>query len=220
VGGLPESYSPSCTRFFDDMAEALRRYGYVIVQDALPAGLVDNLFVHFKNLAVDEFRQAGIGKHHDYHVNGFVRGDAIAWLDYGTGASSDYLVWMDRLRLELNRRLFLGLFDFECHYAWYPERAFYRKHYDGFRGSTARIISSVLYLNPTWMPEDGGELILYSPRNDQVALEKVAPRYGKLVMFLSRKFPHEVLPVNKPRYSIAGWYRVNQSRPGAVDPSA
>jgi len=35
---------------------------------------------------------------------------------------------------------------------------------------------------------------------------------NRLVIFLSEEFPHEVLPANTHRYSIAGWFRVNNSR--------
>ena len=38
-----------------------------------------------------------------------------------------------------------------------------------------------------------------TPKNDH--LETILPEYGKIVIFLSKVFPHEVLPVNKPRYS-------------------
>lgn len=30
-----------------------------------------------------------------------------------------------------------------------------------------------------------------------------------MVVFLSEKFPHEVLKANRKRYSIAGWFRVD-----------
>jgi SM-20-related protein len=123
---------------------------------------------------------------------------------------------METLRINLNRHLFLGLFDYECHYAYYPPGAFYRKHVDAFKGDTNRILSAVLYLNPIWEPQDGGELVLYS--NQEELLESILPSYGKLVLFLSQDFPHEVLPVSKSRYSIAGWFRVNSNLGINLDP--
>ena len=39
------------------------------------------------------------------------------------------------MKQRLNRALFLGLFEFEGHFALYPEGAFYRTHYDSFRGA-------------------------------------------------------------------------------------
>lgn len=205
---------------FDVIAEGLRSRGYIVLPQALPAGLVNELFVHFRDLDADQFRRAGVGTQDNYQLNTFIRTDAIAWLDNSSVVSQYYLDWMERLRLELNRRLYLGLFDFECHYAWYPEGAFYKKHHDAFRGQTTRILSTVLYLNPAWCPEDGGELLLYAPENEDTIIERISPLYGKLVLFLSEEFPHEVLPVNRARYSVAGWFRVNQSRPDAIDPAA
>ena len=54
---------------------------------------------------------------------------------------------MDSLREALNRGLFLGLEDFECHFALYPPGAFYRKHVDRFRDDDRRMVSAVIYLN-------------------------------------------------------------------------
>lgn len=200
----------------DTIAAALAGPGYVIVDAALPAALTDALFVHFKSLADDELRRAGIGQLRDHQVNGFVRGDSIAWLDGDHIATRDYLDWMEQLRLALNRRLLLGLFDFECHYARYVQGTFYRKHYDAFQGGSNRVVSSVFYLNPAWAPADGGELLIYDA--DDQLLERVVPQYGRMVLFLSERFPHEVLPVHKPRYSIAGWFRINNSIGNRIDP--
>lgn len=216
MSGLPE-LQHGVPALFDDIARALATTGYMVLPQALPPALVDALFIHFKSLAVNDFRRAGIGKEIEHQVNAFVRSDAIAWLDGSHAATSDYLSWMEALRLGLNQRLFLGLFDFESHYAWYPHGAFYRKHLDAFKGQMNRVISSVLYLNPTWTPADGGELVIYNSDGER-ELERIAPQYGKLVLFLSEEFPHEVLPVNKPRYSIAGWFRVNNSLAGKIDP--
>ncbi|MET0091118.1 MAG: hypothetical protein ABW068_14070, partial [Candidatus Thiodiazotropha sp.] len=34
----------------------------------------------------------------------------------------------------------------------------------------------------------------------------------------SERFPHEVLPAQRDRYSIAGWYRVINNQQGRIDP--
>lgn len=193
---------------FELIAAALESRGYIILPGVLPAELIDSLFGYFKRLGERDFKKAGIGRNLDHRINRFVRTDRIAWLEKDAVATQPYLDWMESLRLALNERLFLGLFDYECHYAHYPRGAFYKKHLDAFKGGVNRIISTVLYLNPNWMPADGGELLLYSP-DDGRLLERVEPRYGRLVLFLSDRFPHEVLTVNKPRHSISGWFRVN-----------
>jgi len=117
----------------------------------------------------------------------------------------------------MNLRLFLGLFDYECHYAYYDAGAFYKKHVDAFRGSNTRILSTVLYLNPDWTPDDGGELVMYTP-DGQSVIDTIAPRFDRLVVFLSEEFPHEVLPTKVYRYSLTGWFRKNNSMIDSIDP--
>ena len=79
------------------------------------------------------------------------------------------------------------------------------------------MVSTVVYLNQNWGAEDGGELVLYRDDADQEGI-KVTPLMGTIVVFLSEEFPHEVLPANRDRFSIAGWYRVNGSTAARVDP--
>ena len=191
---------------FDQIADALAGPGFIVLDQPLPGsliqGLIDNLYQQQNSL-----KPAGVGRKGDYQLDQRVRGDAIQWLEPGDPAVTEFLYWMDKLRLGINQRLFLGLFDYECHYAVYQPGAFYQKHRDAFRGNPGRKLSTVLYLNPGWDPVAGGELVLYDEAGaDQ--LIRVAPECGKLVLFLSEDFPHEVLPATQLRQSIAGWFRI------------
>jgi SM-20-related protein len=191
---------------FDQIADALAGPGFIVLDQPLPGsliqGLIDNLHQQQNSL-----KPAGVGRQGDYQLDQRVRGDAIQWLEPGDPAVTEFLYWMDKLRLGINQRLFLGLFDYECHYAVYQPGAFYQKHRDAFRGNPGRKLSTVLYLNPGWDPVAGGELVLYDEAGaDQ--LIRVAPECGKLVLFLSEDFPHEVLPATQLRQSIAGWFRI------------
>jgi SM-20-related protein len=47
----------------------------------------------------------------------------------------------------------------------------------------------------------------------------VIPQLNTLVLFLSERFPHEVLPAKRVRYSLTGWFRVNSSSEQQVDPA-
>ena len=179
--------------------------------------LTTALLARSRAIPAAEYSKAGVGRDHDHHVNRFVRGDRVCWADGRDPATAAYLDWIDALRAALNRRLFLGLFDYECHYACYPVGAFYRRHLDAFRGAVNRVVSTTLYLNPEWQADDGGELVLYRG-GATVPCAVVAPRLGTLVLFLSNDFPHEVLPARRIRYSMTGWFRVNGSRTGAADP--
>ncbi len=191
---------------FDQVADALAGPGFIILDQPLPGpltqGLIDNL--QYQQTAL---KPAGVGRQGDYQLNQNIRGDAIQWLEPGDPAVTEFLHWMDKLRQGINQRLFLGLFDYECHYAVYRPGAFYQKHRDAFRGNPGRKLSTVLYLNPGWDPVAGGELVLYDEAGEE-QLIRVAPECGKLVIFLSEDFPHEVLPATQLRQSIAGWFRI------------
>ena len=94
--------------------------------------------------------------------------------------------------LALNRAFFLGLEDYESHFALYPPGAFYQKHLDRFRDDDRRTLSAVFYLNADWQPEQGGALRLYPEGGGEL---DVLPTAGTLVLFMSAELPHEVLPL-------------------------
>lgn len=208
---------PSGEDLFVRITEALRHQGYIIVNDVFSIEQLQSLFIDIKQTDSTCFHQAGVGREQEHQLNQFVRRDRIRWLDMDYPPTRFYLTWMEQLRAHLNRELFLGLFDYECHYAHYPKQAFYKKHRDAFQGSSNRRLSTILYLNPAWQPLDEGELIIYAP-DDSHILEKVLPTFGKMVIFLSEEFPHEVLPTQCSRYSLTGWYRINNMTTTNIDP--
>lgn len=128
-----------------------------------------------------------------------------------------FLTLMGAIRQALNRELFLGLFEFEGHFAHYPPGGFYKRHRDSFHGAANRVVSMVTYLNSDWRPGDGGELVLYG-EDEVTEIATIEPRAGTLVLFLSEEIPHEVRPASRDRNSIAGWFRLNASIDGAIDP--
>ncbi|MEO5914215.1 MAG: 2OG-Fe(II) oxygenase [Luteolibacter sp.] len=132
------------------------------------------------------------------------------WLD-PQGFSAEqliYLATLETLRLAMNQRFYLGLFEFEGHFAIYPEGAFYKAHLDRHSGTSDRIVTVILYLNPDWKPGDGGELKLWTTVGDRDGeFVLIEPRMGTLVCFMAGDFWHEVLPANKSRLSITGWFR-------------
>ena len=155
-----------------------------------------------------DFREAAIGGGERRQTRTEVRGDEILWLQQ-PASSEPQRTCLDRfeeLRLTLNRTLQLGLFEFESHFARYPAGALYARHIDQLRGGSHRKLSCVLYLNENWKPEDGGELRLYLD-GDGAEFEDVLPQGGRLVVFLSGRFAHEVMPATRERISIAGWFR-------------
>ncbi|MDX1634496.1 MAG: 2OG-Fe(II) oxygenase [Marinobacter sp.] len=155
----------------------------------------------------DAMKVAGIGRGEDLVQDRSIRRDRIAWLEGHTDAQATLFQLLERIRHELNRRLFLGLKRFEAHYATYHPGDFYRTHLDSFQGRASRIVSLVLYLNDTWGEGDGGELQLYDRDLPGQACARVLPEGGRMVMFMSEEIPHEVLIAGRTRYSLACWFR-------------
>lgn len=199
------------------IARDLQEQGYSIRPGALPEALAHTLFHHQQTMEAEKFKNAGIGRGGEYLKNELIRTDEICWITGDTGAGKDWLEWTAKLQHFLNRRLFLGLFSFESHFSHYGPGDYYKKHYDAFRGEANRILSVVVYFNKNWAAENAGELVLYKSDDDKDGI-KVAPLFGTMVVFLSEEFPHEVLPANRDRHSIAGWFRVNTSVTTKVDP--
>lgn len=195
----------------DAIAEALHGKGLIVLPEALPVSLAEALHERVSEVSSSAMR-AGVGRGARHVQLGTVRTDSIVWLGSEHPAEAAYLAWMEALRLGLNRRLFLGLFDYEAHFAVYEPGAYYRRHLDAFRGSTNRMLTTVLYLNREWQADDGGELLVYEQEGETV-LEAIPPGFGKLAIFLSEMFPHEVAAPRRRRYSIAGWFRVLMPMP-------
>jgi len=157
-----------------------------------------------------DFRKAGVGRGRDLQIREEIRGDQVMWLEPGAFSAEQevYLATLEELRLSLNQRFFLGLLEFEGHFAIYPEGAFYKPHLDRHSGTSDRIVTVILYLNPDWQPGDGGELKIWTTAGDKHGeFTLIEPRMGTLVCFMAADFWHEVLPANKTRMSITGWFR-------------
>lgn len=190
----------------DVLIEGLAASGHAAVRDALPAGVVNGL--RRRACALDRagaFVPARVGRAAARASRRDVRGDRIAWLDDAPDddAERSLAAWLEALRLRCNRDLLLGLVDVEAHYAIYPAGARYARHKDRFRDDDARVLSCVLYLNDAWSDVDGGALRLYT----RAGPVDVAPIGGTFVAFLSAEVEHEVMPAQRERLSVAGWFR-------------
>ncbi len=202
---------PTLTDWLEQIASPFYQQGFVVLEQAIPADLCWALY---QDIQQQSLKAAGVGRQGQHQLDLQVRRDRTAWLNTDNPVQQQYLQQMALLQQDMNQRCFLGLIDFEAHYARYQQGDFYQKHLDAFVGRSNRVLSSVCYLNTV---EQGGELVLYDEQ-DQL-LTKVQPKAGTMVIFESCRFPHEVLPAAEPRYSIAGWFRHNSSIQGRVDPS-
>jgi SM-20-related protein len=200
----------------DALAATLAMDGFCVLDAAFPNMLIDALTTRIAALdAQDQLTPAGIGRADQHQQARAIRRDLTHWLTGQHPDEAHFLALMEDLRLTLNRALFLGLYDFEAHFAIYEPGAFYARHRDAFEGQRNRVVSVVLYLNREWQAGDGGELVLYSTDEASV-VAIIEPLANRLVVFLSEDMPHEVLVASHRRCSIAGWFRVNDGAPPMI----
>ena len=185
----------------------LSKNGYAICDAFLPAKTITTL----ANKATKRYLSGAMAaaKTGQQAKNTSMRGDSIFWLDENSRKPSvqAYFSKMQLIKNALNQHLFMNVQELETHLAVYPIGSVYQKHLDQFsqgEGVQARQLSSVLYLNNHWLATDGGALRLHLNESEHL---DIAPSAGKLVLFLSSQFWHEVLPATKDRISLTGWFR-------------
>lgn len=197
---------------FDALIQTIAMQGYVICDDFLPAETISALRdIAYKRYANDDMRAAKTGL--VSKTQSAIRGDHIAWLDEQdeNTAIQTYFSHMHSLKDALNQQLFMNIQSLETHFALYPIGGVYQKHLDQFshgNNAKSRQLSSILYLNNDWQVEDGGELRLHLSEDEHL---DILPTAGKLVLFLSAKFWHEVRPAKRERASLTGWFRSRDS---------
>ncbi|BCA94069.1 hypothetical protein TUM19329_04300 [Legionella antarctica] len=189
------------------MTHNLHMHGFHIIDDFLEVQHCRSLHklakeMHHQGL----FKSARVGPLVHVQHDKTIRTDEIYWLDEGSVEPSvhAYLKQTTQVANILNQFLFLGLIEFETHFAAYQSGAFYKKHIDQFATKKTRKISCVYYLNEDWREEFGGELTLYD--KEQQLIQKVSPLANRFICFKS-ELPHEVCLTHQPRYSIAGWMK-------------
>ena len=199
--------------WLDELASGLSEHGWMSLdaRSRLGGALLAALKQEVEILdRTDAMKKAGIGRGNDLVRDRSVRRDKIAWLQGVTAPQAALFEFFETIRQGLNQRLFLGLKRFETHYATYHPGDFYKRHLDSFRGRASRVVSLVLYLNEDWQAADGGALQVFNRDNDQEVCGTVLPEAGRMALFMSEEIPHEVLPANRTRYSLACWFRQDQ----------
>jgi len=186
--------------------------GHVNVQE----GFIDQELVHslraeaLQLWSEGAFDAARVGIGDAMHLAPTVRRDWTHWLDLTelTSAQRDVAERLEALRVAINQQTFMGLFEWEGHFALYPPGSFYKRHVDVFRNHRSRLVTFILYLNPGWKMGDGGELRVYENGADASQFQDIAPLGGTLVTFLSEQVHHEVLTSQTDRLTWTGWYRI------------
>lgn len=190
--------------------DKLHDHGFAIIDNFLAQKDYESLTATAKSMHENgQFRSAKIGHQLDAKQNSTIRKDKLCWLEENSknSAIEAYTKKMHAISEHLNRSLFLGLNEFEAHFAIYPPGAFYKKHIDQFNSTKTRRISCVYYLNENWQNDFGGELKLYS--QDDRLLATVLPEANRFICFNS-DLPHEVCETKRTRYSIAAWMKTRE----------
>lgn len=194
---------------FDQIIQEIERQGFSIRPHLLsPHDLTEANEFFLRHSA--EFKPALIGPAADKKRVESIRGDYTFWLDPSLPPAefTSVFTFLNSLKTELNKKLFLGLQDYETHLARYAQGSFYSKHSDRHEKKSTRILSFVFYLNEEWKDGDGGELILYDKDNN--SLSQLQPSPGTFICFLSDEFPHEVKAAHRERRSLTGWMHTSQ----------
>lgn len=196
----------------NQLIDALATQGYYIWDDFLSPTEVAAL----RDCIPEDWKNARIGRNDDTQREETIRSDKIQWLSSAMGHPvGQFLAKMEQIRLEANRHFYLGLFEYEAHFAKYEKGDFYQKHLDCFKGNENRRLTTVFYMNEQWDESNAGELVVYDLDDNHIAT--IPPKSGRLFVFLSEQFPHEVLPTNAERFSIAGWFRINGVKDNQLD---
>ena len=158
-----------------------------------------------------DFHQAAVGSSVNEQIVKSIRGDKIRWIDEENKTETEEIFFskINDFIEYLNLTCYMGIEESEFHYAIYPEGTFYQKHVDAFKNDDRRTLSIVLYLNDEeWKDEFGGQLTLYLEDENKSEKElDILPLAGRLAVFDSKSIPHEVKTVNRPRFSITGWFK-------------
>lgn len=199
---------------YEQIIEDLQQRHYSVVPGFLSQGLTaelrEELLAFYEQ---DRFKEAAIGNHLNEQVRSEIRGDYIFWLGSEPNRPGPR-AFLDRIAdlvAYLNRTCFLGIAGSEFHYALYPEGTCYKRHLDMFRNDDRRKLSVICYLNhPDWQEADGGELVLFLPREEGGEEQVVVrPWPGLMVLFESQYLEHEVRPARRPRLSLTGWMKTH-----------
>ena len=158
------------------ISKQLEDTGYIVLAKPLVDDLLAKLFTRCHDDDSSRFHAAQVGRGAGKQLSG-IRGDVIDWLDEANVTDQAYLGCMETLRLGLNESLFLGLFDYESHYAIYGKGDGYAKHSDVLQGQKNRILTTVLYLNEDWHTRDGGELVVFESTGKSI-VTTVNPTFG------------------------------------------
>jgi len=188
----------------DDEIARLGDEGAFVRDGWLGAGRAEAIAAALEGLR-PSLRPAGVGR--GGVVDRAVRGDRIALVDPGEAPSLAALfAALDEVAAACARAACLTLVGCTRQVALFPgDGTGYARHRDAFRGGAPgpiRRLTTIYYPNLGWRDAEGGALRLALPSGERDLL----PVADRLVVFLSERLEHEVLPAFRARWAVTAWY--------------
>eukprot|EP01068_Selenidium_serpulae_P013939 Selendium_serpulae@DN6029_c0_g1_i2.p2 len=163
----------------------------------------------FEMLNIGKLSNARLGMGATGRSDEKVRGDSVTWLKLESQEPSTIngraiIEKIDLLRKRLNSIKGEEYFTkFEAQLAVYGKGARYAPHFDSTDTSYPhRKLTCLVYLNPDWTANDGGQLCVHKPDGVLTLL----PKADRFFIFPSRLVEHEVKPSLRDRTAIATWH--------------
>lgn len=204
----------------ENSVNELGEFGYSVCVDMIPPQIITMLNHELeKREQSGDIKAALVGRGESKKSDGAQRDVLSSWIGKNSEGERYFLAFAEKIRLSINQNLLLGLFEFESQFLHYPVGGFYKRHIDALKGNRNRIVSMVAYLNQNWIPEDGGTLAIWNNENASIPVLEVLPSAGTVVLMLSEQIPHEARSALRERRAIAGWFRLNPSYAGQINPA-
>lgn len=202
-----------------EQALELHRAGFVVLDGFVDAELAGKVAEQAKQLYAQGLMRTPHAHDNDANLDVHARGDVTMWVHHGEYADTPLGAAIERLML-LRRALasFVLLHPeelVELQLALYNDTgAHYVRHRDALPCGASpdeahlkpRRVTAVMYTSLDWTDEQGGELRLFRNRADREGMAQVAPRAGRVALFLSGAIDHEVLPSYAPRAALTAWF--------------
>jgi SM-20-related protein len=208
----PDQSLAQCDTALATLLDNLDEQGWAVADTLFPVDLALALQAEAQTRWENgQFHIAGVGRAHTHTLQSDIRGDSVYWLTDAevTPVAARFQTWIAALQQQLNRHFYLGLKHQEMHFARYETGSRYVRHIDQHRNTPHRKISFVLYLNPLWHANDGGELLITDALDADREITRVLPLLARIVVFRSDTIFHEVLPCKQTRWSLTGWFRTD-----------
>lgn len=191
---------------FEELISSYLEKKVGIAENFLTEDILTLLQQHILALrATNHLQNAAIGNKKTRTENQTIRNDQTYWLnrEHNHHTENLFMDLMDQLAQHLNTTCYAGIQQNEFHFAHYGPGSYYKRHFDQFRNNNSRLFTFILYLNPNWQAQDGGQLCIHSQGQQQL----IEPINGRCVFFRSSELEHEVLPTHNTRISVTGWFR-------------